>query len=231
MIIPCFRPRPGWEDELLAGLKELISAESGLRLKTVILVNDGNPIELFVTGQQKLSDQGFEMMRVDHQINLGKGAAVRSGAKVSTAPYLIYTDMDIPYKNEGILKMAKAVMNDQCDIAIAQRGESYYSSLSAFRRILSRSFLTINKTLFRLSEGDTQGGLKVLNAAGKEALLSTRIDRYLFDLEMVQIATTRKIRIQGFEVNLKDGISLPGFNLRVLLQELGNFSRLLFNRG
>ena len=43
-----------------------------------------------------------------------------------------------------------------------------------------------------------------MNANGKEALISTKIDRYLFDLEMVQIATRNKLRIKGFEVRLKD---------------------------
>lgn len=229
IVIPCFQPRSGWEQELLKGLMELSTGPESLDINYVILVNDGNSSDVIAPGVQALEKGQFEVIQVDHKLNRGKGAAVRSGATESSAPFLLYTDIDIPYKTEDVLKMAGFARSGEYDIVIAKRGSSYYGSLSPFRRWLSKTFLRTNKLFFRLAEGDTQGGLKVLNQSGKQALLATKIERYLFDLELIQLATRSNLRLKGCEVRLKEGISLPGFNLRILLQEVGNFGRLLFS--
>lgn len=229
IVIPCFQPRSGWERELLNGLSELIKGSESLDIKSVILVNDGNVDDVMAPGVEVLKNGQFEVIQIDHEQNRGKGAAVRSGAAESSAPFLLYTDIDIPYRPEDVLKMASFARSGEYDIIVAKRGSSYYGSLSPFRRWLSKTFLRTNKLFFGLAEGDTQGGLKVLNFEGKQALLSTKIDRYLFDLELIQLASRKNLRLKGCEVRLKDGISLPGFNLRILLQEVGNFGRLLFS--
>ena len=80
-----------------------------LRLQTVYLVNDGNPAEEIGEGIELLEENGFIAVQIDHNKNLGKGAAVRAGAEASTTPLLIYTDIDIPYRKEDVFRMAQAV--------------------------------------------------------------------------------------------------------------------------
>ena len=88
----------------------------------------------------------------------------------------------------------------------------------------------MNKILFKLSIGDTQGGLKAMNSVGRKVVLETTIDRYLFDLETVKSASRKSLRIIGLNVRLQQNIELPGLGLKTLLQESRNFLTLILNR-
>ena len=72
--------------------------------------------------------------------------------------------------------------------------------------------------------------MKGLSQKGKEALLSTTIDRYLFDLELVKICAKRKLKITEIEATLKHDIKLPGVSLKLLSREVVNLVRILVGR-
>jgi hypothetical protein len=88
----------------------------------------------------------------------------------------------------------------------------------------------MNGILFGLKLKDTQGGLKGFNAAGKMVFLQTRVNRYLFDLEFIQKASKKDLRLVGVNVKLKPNVSLPSPSPIILLKELHNFIRLLIWR-
>jgi len=155
---------------------------------------------------------------------------VRSGVKASTSAIQIYTDVDFPYTDRSITSIYHKLANGEANVIIASRSTSYYDSLSVFRRALSLTLKRMNALLFKLKESDTQGGLKGFDAKGKDVFLTTRIERYLFDLEFVQWVSKSDLKLMTLEVQLKPDISLPSPGISVLLDELGNFIRLLMKR-
>ena len=84
--------------------------------------------------------------------------------------------------------------------------------------------------LFNIPTTDTQAGLKGLSLLGKIALLDTKIDRYLFDLELVKICAKRRLNITEVEATLKHDIDLPGVSLKILSKEVVNLVRIFFGR-
>ena len=84
--------------------------------------------------------------------------------------------------------------------------------------------------MFHLPVQDTQSGLKVFSLKGRDALLDTRINRYLFDLELVRIATARKLKIGTLPLSLRQGIDIPGMPIKVLTNEFGNLIKLLLTK-
>jgi glycosyltransferase involved in cell wall biosynthesis len=220
----------GWEQVLKDALANLKTRLPDNALNAVILVNDGSTKGVSDAAIETLIAAHSEVKLIQYPKNRGKGYAVRTGVKSSEADLQIYTDVDFPYADESIVSFYHQLAEKKTDVVVASRGDSYYNSLSGFRRILSKSLRWLNGLLFGLKIKDTQGGLKGFNAAGRDVFLKTKVNRYLFDLEFIQQASKTDLSMQAVDVELKPNIILPSPSFTVLLKELNNFVRLLFTR-
>lgn len=230
IILPCYNPRDGWEIALSNSISNIRSMLPAGVLNSVIIVNDGSTTGFCEAAVSRLMQAHSEVKLVEYPENRGKGFAVRKGIESSTSDLQIYTDIDVPYAESSIKQFYDCLEADSADVVLASRGDSYYNSLSGFRRILSKSLRWLNGFLFGLKIKDTQGGLKGFNAKGKQVFLQTTIDRYLFDLEFIQKASKSALILTAFDVQLKPDIALPSPSLSILLKELHNFISLLFSR-
>ena len=84
-------------------------------------------------------------------------------------------------------------IRDSCDerqnVVIGVKDQSYYDHVPPLRRSISRVFRFFVRSLLRIPTDDTQCGLKGFDQVGKAVFLKTTIDRYLFDLEFVFLAS------------------------------------------
>lgn len=199
-------------------------------LAAVIVVNDGSNVGFEDAVVERLMAEVSGAKLIEYPKNKGKGFAVRAGVRSSDADLQIYTDVDVPYEENSLVRFYELLAAGEADVVVASRGESYYESLSGFRRILSKSLRWLNGLLFELKIKDTQGGLKGFNSKGKAVFLQTQVNRYLFDLEFIQKASKSGLRISAMDVSLKPDIILPAISPVVLLKELHNFIRLLIKR-
>ncbi|MCF8464335.1 MAG: glycosyltransferase family 2 protein [Flavobacteriales bacterium] len=230
IIIPCFNPRNGWEQVLSESILKVKSRLPAGALGSVIVVNDGSMSGVSDKIVAKLTTETPEIKVIEYPKNMGKGYAVRKGIGLSEAELQIYTDVDVPYVEESMIRFYEVLAQGECDVVVASRGDSYYDSLSGFRRILSKSLRWLNGLLFGLKIKDTQGGLKGMNTAGRKVFLQTQVNRYLFDLEFIQKASKAGLQMMAIDVQLKPDIILPSPSVTVLLKELHNFIRLLIWR-
>lgn len=230
VVVPCFNPRPGWEALLTDGILKLKTGLPEDALQSVILVNDGSTKGISDKEIEQLLTAVPEVKMIEYGKNKGKGYAVRSGVRSGDADLTIYTDIDFPYEEKSMVGFYHLLSEGKTDVVIASRGESYYNSLSGFRRILSKSLRSLNGLLFGLKIKDTQGGLKGFNSEGKKLFLNTSVNRYLFDLEFVQNLSKTNLRIEAVDVKLKPEIILPALSPVILIKEIHNFIRLLIRR-
>lgn len=230
IIIPCFNPRSGWEVALADSVERVRMGLPEGALGSVIVVNDGSKLGFEDAVVERLMAEVAGAKLIEYPKNKGKGFAVRAGVRSSDAELQIYTDVDVPYEENSLLRLYELLAAGEADVVVASRGESYYESLSGFRRILSRSLRWLNGLLFGLKIKDTQGGLKGFNAAGKAVFGQTGVNRYLFDLEFIQKASKAGLRLLAVDVRLKKDIVLPSPSPMILLKELHNFIRLLIKR-
>jgi glycosyltransferase involved in cell wall biosynthesis len=230
IILPCYNPRPGWGKSLSESITKIKLLLGEGVIESIILVNDGSIQKLNNDELSKLTSTQLEVKLIEYPDNKGKGYAVRKGVKSGTAHFQLYTDVDVPYVEESVKLFYDLLKEDEADVVLASRGDSYYNALSGFRRILSKSLRSLNGILFGLKISDTQGGLKAFNQKGREVFLQTQVNRYLFDLEFIQKASKTDLRLKGLDVELKQDIVLPSPSLTILLKELGNFIVLLFRK-
>jgi len=226
LILPCYNPQENWEQLILSSLKEINQLSPDLQIH-VILVNDGSTPPLNPDCIQTLRDQIPHFTFIDNTINRGKGYVLRDGVAQSEDQICMFTDVDFPYTLDSFIDVYESLLADDCAVAVGIRNTSYYSQTPLARKIISKVFKKLIKTFFRLKVSDTQCGLKGFNAEGRKLFLQTTIDRYLFDLEFIQLAS-RKFpkQIKGVTVELKEGIVFSKINTKILLQEGGSFMKI-----
>lgn len=191
----------------------------------IILVNDGS--------LKGISDQEINYLNKNltyfHYIksakNEGKGAALKKGFAQSISDYSFFTDIDFPYLEENIISML-ALLENQADIVVGIRNKTYYNKVPMLRSVLSSSFKKMIKLIFKIPTTDTQAGLKAFSFKGKEIVLQTETNRYLFDLELIKRGSKANLRFAYADLDLKDNIVLSSISFHILLTELKNLIRI-----
>ncbi len=225
-VIPCFNPNPGWEETFVQRALEL--SEYLQRPLNFILVNDASTQEVDDDCIAYIRSKIPQFTYLDYARNRGKGYALRTGVSEVSSGFILYTDIDFPYKNESM----QAILNELeagADIAVGTRDDVYYDNTPKRRTLISKLLRWMLRTVFRLPITDTQCGLKGFNQKGKTVFLQTRIERFLFDMEFIALASRADdVLMKPVNVVLRSDIVFSRMNAKILLTESINFFRIFW---
>ena len=228
IILPCYNPPFGWEQDVIKNV-ELLQKFSNTFSFRIIIVSDGSRRGYEPETIRALKQSVPDISIIDYQPNRGKGYALREAVKHGQSQYTIYTDYDFPYTEESFVSVLRSLTNG-ADVVVAVRDKNYQRSLPGFRKFLSISSHFCNTWILGLKIRDTQGGLKGFNRAGREIFLTTRVNSFLFDTEFIYKAQKQKANIQAVPASIREGIDISDMGLKVLRRELQNFFSILLNR-
>lgn len=230
IILPCYNPVEGWAEQVVSSMKIVLNdLEDAFASVNLIIVNDGSTKNYSEADQSSIQKSIPGVVFLKNDQNKGKGFALREGVVSASTDLIIYTDVDFPYHEDGIQKIAKELIAGN-EVVLGHRGNDYYDKTPWFRKVVSKTLRWVLKTFLRLPTDDSQCGMKGFNQAGAEVFLGTRIDRFLFDLEFIKLASKRKKKIQLVPVELKPDVRFSKVNLGVLFREFGNFLKVLFRK-
>ncbi len=225
IILPAYNPLPGWEDIVIGRFQSLVKALPEVKIR-LFIVNDGSQRLDENHSAGVIQEVIPDLQWISYKENRGKGYALRQGVKNSTADFVVYTDIDWPYTEESMIGVIRTLMGS-ADAVIGKRDENYYTHLPPARRRISRLLRSFNAKLLRLKVDDTQAGLKGFRKNIKDIFLSTTIDRYLFDLEFIYLISAKKeIKVVGYPIALRPGITFSKMNRKILFQEARNFLKI-----
>lgn len=225
IILPAYNPLPGWEDIVIGRFQSLVKALPDVKIR-LFIVNDGSQRLDENHSAGVIQEVIPDLQWISYKENRGKGYALRQGVKNSTADFVVYTDIDWPYTEESMIGVIRTLMGS-ADAVIGKRDENYYTHLPPARRRISRLLRNFNAKLLRLKVDDTQAGLKGFRKNIKDIFLSTTIDRYLFDLEFIYLISAKKeIKVVGYPIALRPGITFSKMNRKILFQEARNFLKI-----
>ncbi|GAC1428117.1 MAG: hypothetical protein NVSMB7_05040 [Chitinophagaceae bacterium] len=228
IVLPCYNPKPGWHFHLANYCQEIKKVLGGDVQIEIIVVDDGSTTSIAPAVKRFLSHRCLHFRLISYRCNMGKGYAVRKGVEVAHAPYIIYTDIDLPYTTADLCQVYHTLVSGNAELVMGKRESGYNGKLSLLRRIASKGCNYLNKTLLNLPYQDVQSGLKGMNVVGRELLLKTTINRFLFDTEFIWLASSySNIRIKALPVTLREGVSFTSMSSSVYINETGNFCRLL----
>lgn len=202
IIIPVFNE----EKTIGEILKKVSKIEIPNVEKQIIVVNDGS-----TDGTNKaiknLPTVNPGIKIINHSVNQGKGAAVRTGIKDATGDYIIIQDADLEYNPKDISKLTKLIGNGELKVVFGTRLNRlpnlsrdekrplfllhYFGNrlLSLFTSILYGQWITDMETCYKLFPRKVIDDMK-LNARG-------------FDFEPEITAKILKKGIQIIEAPIK----------------------------
>ncbi len=114
--------------------------------REIIIVNDAS------TDDSKSILEQFEhnpkIKIYHHEINQGKGAALRTAFSKATAPYVIIQDADNEYTPEDYPLLLKPFIEDKADVVYGSRFMGTPGFVRNFRHEMGNKFLTFLSNLF-----------------------------------------------------------------------------------
>lgn len=176
----------------------------GLPGSEIIVVDDGSTDDTLT----EASDAGVARV-LHHEVNQGKGAALRTGGLAARNDVVVFLDGDLDLPPEQIPDLVDTFEKRALGVLVGSKRYSMSGGRYPWKRkILSSIFRAVTRMLFRLEVSETQTGLKLFRRDVLQAVLpGLRVTRYAFDLELLVRADRYGATIAEVPVALRVGAS------------------------
>jgi dolichol-phosphate mannosyltransferase len=200
VVIPCFN-----EAQTVAASIQAVLAIQDPTLRLQILVVDDCSTDGSLTIVQGLAAAHPEIVVLRHDVNRGKGAALRTGIAHASGDFVAIQDADLEYDPRDLKRLVEVLRLGVADVVIGSRFLSHgYHRVLYFWHYLGNRFLTLlSNMLTDLNLSDMETCYKVFR---RDVVQSIRLeeDRFGFEPEVVA-----KIAHQGLRI-YEMGISYRG---------------------
>jgi len=154
IVIPCYN-----EGATLEKLIERVLNVDVLGLQKELLIIDDASEDSSFEIAKKISDRDNRIKIFRHNVNLGKGAALRTGFQAATGDVVIIQDADLEYDPEEYPDLLAPIMEDRADVVYGTRfsGQKNQEVLY-FWHMLGNRVLTVLSNIFtglRLTDMET----------------------------------------------------------------------------
>jgi len=197
IVIPCYN-----EAKTIRALVDQVRA-SPLPHKEIIIVDDGSrdgTRDLLRTQIAPLVDK-----IIYHEVNCGKGAALRTGFAAATGDVVIPQDADLEYNPAEYPTLLQPILDGKADVVFGSRfmgGQAH--RVLYFWHMVGNKFLTLLSNMFtNLNLTDMETCYKVCR---REVLQKITIEEERFGFEPEITAKLSKLNVVIYEV----GISYSG---------------------
>ena len=197
VVVPAYEEAAGIGATVAAIRSALadVAAEGGLE---VIVVDDGSSDGTVDAALAADADQV-----VVQPANRGKGAAVRAGVLAARGRTVAFTDADLSYSPDQLLRILQAV-EDGWDVAIGDRGHPEARTVvrtSKLRQVGSRVINLLGYVVLLGSFRDTQCGLKGFRSdVGRFLFSRMRTDGFAFDIELLHLVERHELSLEQVPV-------------------------------
>ncbi len=224
VIIPTFNEQA----TLLSVLTQV--AEEGT-CKEIILVDDGSSdgtremIASWIDSVEALNKQTARIIWLEHEQNLGKGTAIRSGLNVASGKYVVIQDADLEVLPSDYPQLIEPLINDQTEFVIGSRKYPDKNQLSYHRfgvRILNK----LVRLLYGYDLSDAACCFKVLKHSDLLAM-GLKCQRFEFCYEVIAKASRMGLMVTEVEVSYSPRSVVEGKKLRLVQDGFHAISTLM----
>ncbi len=199
VIIPCYNEASRLETTF-GGIRDFLSRTEAFREGDIewIFVDDGSSDgSSAILAQEAARIPGARV--VSQPENRGKGAAIRAGDRVASAPLRAFTDCDLATPLAALEEIPPLVHHFGADLVIGSRHTPWSEVVQPQpwpRRMAGRLFSFVVAHLHRSAFTDTQCGFKAWNAGLSRSVIQRLDDRgWSFDLEIIARAEQQQATI------------------------------------
>ena len=166
----------------------------------ILVVDDGSSDATAAIAK----DAGARVVR--HEVNRGKGAAVRSGMMEASGRTIAFLDADLAYPPEQA-RVLLAAVESGWDVAVGNRFDrsSVVEGRSRLRYLVGRVFNAVSAAVLLGQYRDTQCGCKAFRSDVARSLFSrTKLDGFAFDVEVLHLVELAPFSLLEVPVTLHE---------------------------
>jgi dolichol-phosphate mannosyltransferase len=200
IIIPCYN-----EEKTLRECVHRVLAIQDETLTLELIIVDDCSKDKSLEVALGLVERNPELLLLQHEVNKGKGAALRTGIARATGDFVAIQDADLEYDPLDLKKLLILLRSGEADVVLGSRFLS-----SEFRRVLYFWHSVANGLLTTLSNMLTDLNLTDMETCYKvfrrEVIQSIQIEENRFGFEPEVVAKIAQMRLRVYEI----GISYRG---------------------
>lgn len=211
IIIPCYN-----EEKTLRQIFEKVQKFNQLE-KEVIIVDD-HSIDGTDNIIKKIKNDYPETISHRHEINMGKGSAIKSGLKLVSGDLVLIQDADLEYDPIDYTKLIEPFLKTDADVVYGSRFKGgTYIRLHFFWHFVANKILTIiTNVVTNLNMSDMETGYKVFktnviknisikeNSFGVEPEITVKLAKNKNVFYEVPISYYGRSYEEGKKITLKD---------------------------
>jgi glycosyltransferase involved in cell wall biosynthesis len=188
----------------------------------LIIVNDCSTDDTW-TVLQEIAQGDVRIRLFQHEINQGKGAALRTGFSQATAPIVIIQDADLEYDPTEYPRLLRPILNGRADVVFGSRflgaeahrvlyfwhsvGNYFLTMLS---NMLSNLNLTDMETCYKAFRREIIQKIRIEeNRFGFEPEITAKLARLMPNVRIYEVAISYYGRTyeEGKKIGWRDGVS------------------------
>jgi glycosyltransferase involved in cell wall biosynthesis len=186
--------------------------------KEIIVVDDCSTDR---TGEhlRAVSDRDVKIVR--HEVNKGKGAALRTGFQHVTGDVVVIQDADLEYNPEEYHRLLKPILDGRADVVYGSRFLTsdehrvlffWHSVGNRLLTLLSNMFTNLNltdmETCYKMFRSEVLSGLKLeQDRFGFEPEFTAKIARKRWRVYEIGISYSGRDYAEGKKIGWKDGVA------------------------
>jgi len=193
IVVPVFNEEKGL-NLTIRQMEELLNT-SGLDLD-IIFINDGSTDK----SEEILKTIQNPLIRVlNHTSNRGYGAALKTGIRESSAPYICITDADGTYPIHEIKNLASQIKNDYSMIVGARTGEKV--KIPLIRKFPKWILNKLANYLTNMKIPDINSGLRIMKKKDIDIFMKILPDGFSFTTTITIAMLTNNMQVLYLPIN------------------------------
>lgn len=210
IVIPCYNE----ENNILALVNKVL--ESPIKNKEIIVVDDCSK-----DGTRKVLEEQVKPLVskiIYHDVNGGKGAALRTGFQAATGDAVIIQDADLEYDPMEYPKVVIPIFEDRAKVVygsrfLGQKRKGYLANrlanwaLTFFSNIFTHQKLTDMETCYKAFRREIIQSVNIEeNRFGFEPEITAKISKMGIKIQEVPISYSPRTNEEGKKIGFKDGL-------------------------